>query len=555
VTRIFLSISLLFLFNGCVTAETFYVRKDISHSVTRNGLSYDTAWGGWGEVQWGSGVGKVGAGDTLYVCGSHSYAAPISIGASGTSSTSKIIIDGGYATESGTITLVGATYIACPRDYISFDNITITGGTSSCVYDYNANRNGIYFNKAILDGGSTGLLLPANYNVTDVKIDGCTFQNQTSNAAIRWLAATPATDTGILSDVDITNTTFQNISGSAIELRIESDCPVAHVSDIVVSGCDFSNVTGWSCYVGGGTQTAGVNNHNSGYVQVFDNTFTSVADAIVVIGASASEYGHNKIYNNTISTTTKANGPINLFQSQYVDVYYNYIHDSTTTTIDGNGILIDYGNEHVRVYRNRIDNMLGKAGVDNSGCAIMVLNSKNVYVYNNYGSGSRNGLYVGDVSVSAGELLSNINFFNNTFTGCTSIGIDINSSLDATDVAQVTFQNNILTADGVGKGIDDNSTGGADPIHTNNCLYNFATTYEGITAGVDETTSNPLFRSPTDYHLTKNSPVKTSGIALPEVREDYDGNPRPLSGGCSMGAFQWNKAIIRGNTTIKNATL
>jgi hypothetical protein len=62
-----------------------------------------------------------------------------------------------------------------------------------------------------------------------------------------------------------------------------------------------------------------------------------------------------------------------------------------------------------------------------------------------------------------------------------------------------------------------------------------------------------LFRSSTDYHLTKNSPCIGAGIALPEVTEDYDGNPRHRTP--SIGAYEHNKGIIRGNSTIKNATL
>lgn len=46
----------------------FYVRPDTSHSGTRDGTSYATAWGGYSEIVWGS----LGADTTLWVCGTWS---------------------------------------------------------------------------------------------------------------------------------------------------------------------------------------------------------------------------------------------------------------------------------------------------------------------------------------------------------------------------------------------------------------------------------------------------------------------------------------------------
>jgi hypothetical protein len=41
-----------------------------------------------------------------------------------------------------------------------------------------------------------------------------------------------------------------------------------------------------------------------------------------------------------------------------------------------------------------------------------------------------------------------------------------------------------------------------------------------------------------DYHLQSSSPVRDAGVVLSAVTNDYDGNPRPISGPYSMGAFQ-----------------
>ena len=51
-----------------VWAADYFVRPGISHSVIRNGNSYNTAWGRFSEIDWPSIV----AGDSLHLCGKFS---------------------------------------------------------------------------------------------------------------------------------------------------------------------------------------------------------------------------------------------------------------------------------------------------------------------------------------------------------------------------------------------------------------------------------------------------------------------------------------------------
>lgn len=60
------------------SGTAYYVRPDTTHSATRNGLSYATAWGGFDEIVWAS----LGANNTLWVCGQHDDA-QLEVGASG----------------------------------------------------------------------------------------------------------------------------------------------------------------------------------------------------------------------------------------------------------------------------------------------------------------------------------------------------------------------------------------------------------------------------------------------------------------------------------------
>src|SRR5688500_10002169 len=95
---------------------TWYVRPDTSHSATRDGTSFATAWGGWSSIIWG-GAG-ITAGDTLYVCGTHSAGAILGVGAHGATSSSRVTIRGDYAGDPGSIIFTtGNFYLNVNRSY------------------------------------------------------------------------------------------------------------------------------------------------------------------------------------------------------------------------------------------------------------------------------------------------------------------------------------------------------------------------------------------------------------------------------------------------------
>src|SRR5687768_16969985 len=119
---------------------TWYVRPDTSHSETRNGTSYDTAWGGWAAIEWGG--AKVKAGDTLYICGAHNYSAQITVGNHGATSNSPVTIRGDYAADSGSITFT-AGFLFVGWSYTHFQNITMSAGTLYCLYMYGTAVAGI----------------------------------------------------------------------------------------------------------------------------------------------------------------------------------------------------------------------------------------------------------------------------------------------------------------------------------------------------------------------------------------------------------------------------
>src|SRR5687768_7814475 len=114
---------------------TWYVRPDTSHSGTRDGTSYDHAWGGWSSVVWG-GAG-VKAGDILYVCGVHTHSAFIQTGAHGGVPGSPATISGGYGPAPGTIAFAsGSFFFLIGKNYTTVEDLRLKGGTSHSLYLY-----------------------------------------------------------------------------------------------------------------------------------------------------------------------------------------------------------------------------------------------------------------------------------------------------------------------------------------------------------------------------------------------------------------------------------
>jgi len=112
--RLLSSLVFLFVLTSPCWAETFYVRPVGGSYGSEDGSSYDNAWDGLLNVQWASPKesGKVGPGDTLYICGLHIYtwtgSPPIATAGNinlvgGTSDEARITIRGDYPSDPGIV--------------------------------------------------------------------------------------------------------------------------------------------------------------------------------------------------------------------------------------------------------------------------------------------------------------------------------------------------------------------------------------------------------------------------------------------------------------------
>lgn len=158
--------------------------------------------------------------------------------------------------------------------------------------------------------------------------------------------------------------------------------------------------------------------------------------AVHSFGSSTSAYGKNIIANNTIRGTLGDTGGINVFYNQYMDIYGNTCADLSTDNIDGNCILIDHLNDHVRVFQNYGHDMLGDAGADNSGVGFMILDSTNVHAYGNIFWNVKNCFWFSGETTESGNVVE-----NNTCNNGTLYGARVQAAADADSL---TFRNNVL---------------------------------------------------------------------------------------------------------------
>jgi hypothetical protein len=114
--------SLLFL--GSVSrAEDLYVRPGLSTGA-HNGADWNNAWSSFSQILWGSGAGRVGPGDTLWLAGGN-YSSGLTVGASGTAG-SPITIKRVRASDA--VPAAAAGWSA------AFDSQVVITTSGSCIY-------------------------------------------------------------------------------------------------------------------------------------------------------------------------------------------------------------------------------------------------------------------------------------------------------------------------------------------------------------------------------------------------------------------------------------
>ncbi len=455
----------------------WYVRSDTSHSATRDGTSYATAWGGWASIVWSS--PGVKAGDILYVCGVHGSSSQLNIGNHGSTADNRLVIRGDYAPDPGSLVFTGSSWLFINRDYTTIQNLAITAGTAYCIYLYGAPLTGTTIRGCTLNGAANLQIINIhnadNLAYVDLTIDNNKFNGGSGTnvgAAINWLATAALTTARYVTRVKVTNNTFRRCSSnrSVIAFRIEESTPATcKITDLIISGNEF-----YDCFGVAAEAFCGIYGRNAG-LRITDNRIYNQLNKpagmgggfmIAGFGLSTTDgFGLNVIARNKGYRLAGPTGFSNPFYGTY-SYYDNYAEDISTDTIDGCGILFDHGCDKCVAFRNQFKRLTG-TGADNyysGGFGILVLDATNITVYGNLIDGCVMG--VGFGNKEAGQ---SANIFNNTFRNCSQSGVYVGGYADVTGNL---VRNNIFTATrGTIASVRNNAATWAG--EANNCFHGF----------------------------------------------------------------------------------
>lgn len=405
------------------------------------------------------------------------------------------------------------------------------------------NASDVRIESNTVDGGDQGILLTNASSRDRVVITGNTVMNVQGNGASDASAAGiymlhTAASTFLWQDLEITNNDLVNNLQGGINIKCDFGASACGFNRITISGNtitanDNTGLVLQDCYELGATSCADADtNADADFNDVIieNNTITGQTAgggmAIYGLDSSTSAYGKNFIRNNISSGNAGVIGGIDLFNSLYVIVEGNTTNDNTSTVIDGNGILIDYGNRFVIVRENEASNNVGVAGVDNSGVGIMALKCQDLDIYSNRGEGNKTGLFFsGNAFVE-----SNCTARQNTFKRNADYGVYVDASQQA---SSVTLEGNAL--DGPGTCIVAETGGAAQTENYNALACATRRNYNGVgwSDGANSITS--------ELKLDGFCPSASSalvGAGKPAIKYDYRHrrfNTPPSIGACEIG--------------------
>ncbi|HEU4853849.1 MAG TPA: NosD domain-containing protein [Nitrosospira sp.] len=503
----------------------WYVRPDTSHSGTRNGQTYATAWGGWSEIIWGA--SGVKAGDTLYVCGPHLITSAIAVGthgAGGTSATDRVTISGGFGPNPGSINVnaAGGYFLQMGKSHTTLEDITVRANTSYALYFFAAGTLvGVTVRRCTLNGGTGAAILnmsgSSGLNHSDLTIDDNDFigvSGASLGSAINWLAAKTATPLTTLERVTITNNRFTECSSNraVIHLRAEDGSNAGStMADIVVSGNSFIDCRASAMEI------YAPDRRNAG-IRITDNIIRNQI-AVGTIGGGMSiggfgpsltdGFGSNVIARNEGYVLHGPTGLVNVFYGTY-RIFSNIGEDLTTDTIDGSGILFDHGNDACVAFNNLFRRLMGKPGIYYSGNGITVLDSTNVRAFGNVVEDAYCGIHFGNQHAGQSS-----DIHNNTFVRC-SMAVDM---LATADKLNNLVRNNIFTANGSVPSVRVAS--GTWTGESNNCFHGFGAVFGHTLSATTD------FIDPRLDHKYRPQVQFSAGTYLPG--KDFYGKPLPLT--------------------------
>jgi hypothetical protein len=519
--KLLLSLFLVLYFTTAGWPATWYVRPSGGSYGAEDGTSYVDAWDGFTNITWG--VGGVIAGDSLYVCGTHSEY--LAIGASG-SSGNPIIIRGDYSGDAGIINVAGAISVCLSINsysYITVDGLDLRNATTRMLFvrSQTTSINNFVIQNCSFTGNSGGIGLQlyceSTYNLSDVTISNCTFDTLDDDG-IRFYFGT-ADGTGLIYTITIEDCTFASIANAGAACR-----------GIFI---EFSNIA-----------NALTANRLPYGLTIRNNTFNQINKSAIEL--SCKDTASNLITNNTITDAGYGNNyktnAVQLLGCKDITVEYNEISNTGTTAEagDGNAIIFDYANSDVNYltedsiarYNYCHDNDVADP---TCGAGVSFFRAKNCQAYYNLCVNNTRGMRVD--SDAGGGCTGNV-IYNNTLVGNDDDGLEFMTN------AQTTTVTNNIIADNGGEGADDNSAN--DPTFTYNCLYNnTGGNYSGFTLGTGciETDPQILSVARNNFRIGPASSCRNAGTDVSLTR-DFEGKHVPFSTAQDIGAFERHPPTI-----------
>ena len=497
---------------------TWYVRPVSAEYGAEDGTTYETAFDGFADITWGA--GGVVAGDTLYVCGTHTE--QMTVGASGVSG-SPIIIRGDYTGDAGIIS--GADSIG------TWTQVGVTN-----VYQAACNWTA----GVLIEDGTLRKFKTWNTDIatTNLAVEEWTLDT-TGDLVYVWCSDGLDPDTHTMQigvrDYGILATALDYITIS--NLQVEG----ANVYAINLSG-DCDNDIIQSCTIQNSYCGIGAVGTTQSNISILSNTIhdTYTYGILVYQDGTGFTVSGNTIYNvKWRGDGTEASGMY--FDADSSTIASNVIHDCGFTAYAEHGIYVG-GSDSVVVRYNKLYSNFAH------GLKFSTVTNSSVYYNLCYSNG------VAGIQLEGSSETNSI--YNNVIYGNTEEGIWINSaSVDAT-----TIKNNIISGNLGGSGGQQIfiANGATNTVSDYNLIYYSGATdlinYQGAghtwvawqAHGFDTHSINadPIFvdSSSGDYRLSNTSPAINAGVSV-GLSEDYEGNT--VIGVPDIGAYDEAPAISR----------
>lgn len=383
---------------------TWYVQQGAPGA---NSGTLSNPWNAWSSVVWTS----LAAGDELKVIGILTPNDFSGIGAHNGVLGNEVVISG-YDSSSRIAPISGGS-IRLNRSHTKLIDINFTGEIIFQSSDTTVDTTGtnIHVDGVDLTGKGVKIDYPSGTGASNVnrKYKDLYIRNMNIEAAQRgvFVLAGAASATAIMQidGLVVENVTCNNIQDSFIELRMESTASTSsYFNNLVFRDLTINNVGNGAsggcalrlhASVGTTPMSDGLIMDNITCDGIGYEGNTGVGGVYIHgFGLNAKQYGQNKIINLSVSNSIGAAGALNILRSNFVEIYGLRADTISTGTIDGNGLLIDMYNSNIKAKNIILNNINGKDGVNNSGCALMILqNTRNIEVSELTVDNCRHGIF------------------------------------------------------------------------------------------------------------------------------------------------------------------